>query len=104
MISLSKGKFSRGYEDQFKEEIFKIKKINTILPFPTYTLKEYDGGDEIQGNFYEFEMVPVTKELFKIQEILEEKIKNRKRFVLVKWRGYKNPTWVPKDNIQKLEV
>ena len=91
-----KGKFDRGFAPLFKEEIFKIKSISARLPKPTYELETLGQDETLEGNFYESELTPVDKpELFVIEKILQTKKdkKTGEKMFLVKWRGYKNPSW-----------
>ena len=96
-ISKFKGHFDRGFTQQFQEEIFKIKSISTRLPYPTYELETFDGDETLEGNFYGNEITPVNEpELFVIEKILRRRTdpKSKEKLVLVKWRGYKNPSWI----------
>ena len=93
-ISIQKGKFTRGYNPQQQEEVFKIKSISTALPIPLYRLENYDSDETIEGDFYEFEITPVKKETFVIEKVLKRKTEKRKKWLFVKWRGYKNPSWI----------
>ena len=92
-----KGKFDRGFTPRFKEEIFKIKSISTRLPKPNYELETLEQDETLEGNFYESELTSVDEpELFVIEKVLRSKKDNKKRggkMVLVKWKGYKNPSW-----------
>ena len=84
------------FAPKFKEKIFKIKSISTRLPKPTYELETLEQDETLEGNFYESELMPVDEpELFIIEKILlSKKDKKRgKKMVLVKWKGYKNPSW-----------
>ena len=101
-ISKFKGHFDRGFTQQFQEEIFKIKSISTRLPYPTYELETFDGDETLEGNFYANEITPVNEpELFVIEKILKKRTdrKTKEKMVLVKWRGYKNPSWIPEKDI-----
>ena len=101
-ISKLKGQFDRGFDEQFHEEIFKIKKVFTRLPIPTYQLETFDGDEIIEGNFYGNELAVVDPpELFKIEKIIRRKkdSKTGKKLVLVKWRGYRNPSWIPESDV-----
>lgn len=100
-ISKLKGPFARGFKPNYREEIFKIHRTSTRLPYPTYTLQSYDGDEILEGNFYQSELIPVNEpELFKIESILKErKGAGKKSEVLVKWVGYKEPTWIPKKDV-----
>ena len=101
-ISKFKGHFDRGFTQQYQEEIYRIKSISTRLPYPTYELETFDGDEILEGNFYANEITPVDEpELFVIEKILNKKTdrKTRKKMVLVKWRGYKNLSWIPEKDV-----
>lgn len=99
-ISKMKGQFDRGFDNQFLEEIYKIKKVNTRLPIPTYTLETLDEDEIVEGNFYGNELTATdTPKSFKIEKILKKTKKAGKTLILVKWKGYKNPSWIPEENI-----
>ena len=101
-ISILKNKFTRGYDPQRNEEVFKIKSISTVLPIPLYQLEDYDSKETIEGDFYEHELTPVIKETFAIEKVLKKKKQKGKTLLLVKWRGYKDPSWIPEsDLVQK---
>lgn len=38
-------------------------------------------------------------EVYDVEEILDEKTIKKKKYVLIKWKGYPNPTWEPVDNV-----
>ena len=101
-ISIMKGKFDRGFTPQFKEEIFKIKSISTRLPKPTYELETLEQDETLEGNFYESELTPVDEpEVFAIEKILRTKKdkKTGEKMALIKWKGYKNPSWTYEKDI-----
>ena len=51
-ISISLGKFSRGYDRKSKEEIYKIAEVSTTLPQVLYTIATLN-GDAVIGKFYQ---------------------------------------------------
>ena len=104
-VSKMKGQFDKGYDDQFLEEIYKIKRVYTRLPIPTYELETLDGDETIEGNFYGNELtLAEALEIFKIETILRKQKDKRsgKKLVLVKWKGYRNPSWIPEENVMDL--
>lgn len=104
-ISKLKGQFDKGYDEQFLEEIYKIKNVFTRLPIPTYELQTLDEDEVIEGNFYGNELTPVDEpEIFKIEKILRKKRdkKTKKNLVYVKWKGYRNPSWIPEENVMDI--
>ena len=98
-ISIQKNKFTRGYNPQHQEEVFKIKSISTALPIPLYQLENYDSNETIEGDFYEFEITPVKKDTFVIEKVIKKKKQKGKTLLLVKWRGYKEPSWIKETDL-----
>ena len=56
--------FYRGYTPNWTEEIFLIDKIQSTNPI-TYRLKDLN-NEEIQGSFYEPELLKATQDIFRI--------------------------------------
>lgn len=52
-----------------------------------YTISDLS-NEKIIGNFYAEEMSKAQGDIFIVEEIIEEKIKNKQKWVLVKWEGY----------------
>ena len=70
-VQRQKGKFGRGYDNIFSDEIFNICRINRSLPIPMYSLTSFDGSVEIMANFYGNELQKVSGFPFKIVDILK---------------------------------
>ena len=74
----------------------------TRLPVPTYELETLDGDELLEGNFYANELT-LTKppKVFNIEKIVKRKKDKRtgQKLVLVKWEGYKNPSWIAEDSV-----
>ena len=51
-LALAEGNFQKGYKPHYTHEIFLIRKINTLAPFPTYFVVDQK-GENIDGIFYE---------------------------------------------------
>ena len=95
--------FDKAYFPNWTWEIFTIVKINNTTPI-TYKIKDYE-NNEINGSFYENEL-QLTKQkddIYLIENILDEKTIKKKKYYLVKWLGYKTPTWEPSENIKNFE-
>ena len=60
-----------------------------------YTLKDFD-GNILKGKFYieELQYLPEAPSIYRIEQILETKGRGKYKQHLVKWVGYKNPTWI----------
>ena len=100
-VSLQKDPFFRKFHQQFNEEVYKVKKVNTHLLKPLYTLEDFYGKELIEGEFYEYELtrIELTHKTFKVEKILEEKKRKKVKWCLVKFRGYSEPEWVKKSDI-----
>lgn len=86
--------FDKGYLANYTTEVFKIAKVHMKMP-PTYSLLDiYD--EPIEGKFYEFEIQKVANpDVYLVEKILKRKDDK----ALVKWLGFKKPTWIPVSNI-----
>ena len=99
--------FDKGYTPNWREEIFLIDKIQSTNPI-TYRLKDLNNG-EIQGSFYEPELLPAKQDVFRIEKVIRRDYK--KKQALVKWLGYSDDfvddmddhIRKPDTKIQKLE-
>ena len=103
-IAKDKDKFTKGYDTNWSKEVFLIKRINTLMPLPMYTITDLK-GEELKGQFYEEEMQKVTVQrnhLFKIDKILDTKGRGRSKRYLVKWEGYGDDfnSWIPAKDLQ----
>ena len=101
-VSRYKSIFSKGYEANFTEEIFNVKKVLRGDP-NTYEIEDHE-GEPIIGKFYEEEFSRVDAkrdDVYRVEKIL----KRKKGMVLVKWLGYdsKHNSWIPEKEIQDIE-
>ena len=48
--------FKKGYKAQFSDQLFKIVKIATTVPIPTYVIR-YKNGPIVEGKMYESELI-----------------------------------------------
>ncbi|XP_031789033.1 uncharacterized protein LOC116417983 [Nasonia vitripennis] len=101
-ISRTKNTFEKGYEKNFSEEVFMIKRISNRQQLPTFILEDLN-DEEIDGFFYLEELAHVgTKrmsdaaEQFKIERVIRTKGRGSKKQLLVKWAGYpdKFNSWI----------
>ncbi|CAF4386648.1 unnamed protein product [Rotaria magnacalcarata] len=92
-ISRKQKDFRKGYLPNFTTEIFIVSEKLKTEPY-TYKIKDMD-GEEVQGSFYEQEMVKYDNEFYEIEKIL----KSNKNKMLVKWKGYETPSWINKKDI-----
>jgi hypothetical protein len=100
-ISKIRGKFSRGYHERASQEIFKIHSIKKNMIIPMYVLSNYRGTEILKGSFYEFELVKVTGDVFRVEKVLRRrKIRGREQ-MFVKWKGFDDSfnSWITVENV-----
>jgi len=102
-ITKEKHKLSKGYLPNFTEEVFIINEILKNRKPVAYRIIDEDGED-IEGMFYESELVKVVPSDKPIKEI-EKVIKSEKRkddhYYLVKWKGQpmKKNSWIKESDL-----
>lgn len=103
-IAKIKGKFSRGYNEQASQEVFKIAQVKNNLKIPLYILSNYRGDEIIKGSFYPFELVKLTGDLFRIEKVLKKRKRKGKNEVFVKWKGFDDSynSWVSSKNVENI--
>ena len=79
---------------------FLIDKIQSTNPI-TYRLKDLN-NEEIQGSFYEPELLRAKQDVFRIEKVICRDYK--KKQALVKWLGYGGDfnSWIPLNSLQDL--
>ena len=103
-IAKQKGKFSRSYQEQTAQEIFKIYKIDTTKKIPLYHIETYNGDEQILGGFYSFELTPVSTNIFRVEKILKKRTVQGIRQLFVKWKGFdaKYNSWINETDIEQI--
>ena len=77
-ISQIRKKFDRGYKEYNTYEIFKIYKVDNLLPKTRYYLKDLL-GDEVVGSFFADELVSTElPEYFLIEDIIKKRKRNNR--------------------------
>lgn len=102
-ITKLKSIFDKGYSQNWTDEEFIIQKINTKYNPITYTLSALD-GEILKGSFYsqELQKVPNPSNLFRIEKVLRTRMNNGVKEALVKWMGFKEPSWTNYSNIKSI--
>ena len=90
--------FDKGYTPNWTEEVFTVDKMQYTNPI-TYKLKDLRGED-IQGSFYEPELLKAKQDVFRIDKVIRRDYK--KKQALVKWKGYSDEfnSWIPMKDLQ----
>ena len=99
-ISVTKGKFEKGYTANWSYEVFTITGIRYTNPI-TYNLTDLK-GEPVEGSFYTQELQKTKHgNVFLVEKILKTRIRNGKKEALVKWKGFPDgrATWEPAENV-----
>ena len=67
--------FDKGYTPNWTEEIFLIDKIQSTNPI-TYRLKDLN-NEEIQGSFYDPELLKATQDIFRNDKVIRRDRRNK---------------------------
>ena len=101
-ISTAKKIFDKGYLQNWTNEIFVVSSVQNTEPV-TYLLKDAL-NENVQGSFYEQELLKTTvPDFFLVEKVIRKrKGKDGKMLYLVKWKGYdsKHNSWV--DSVENL--
>ena len=98
-ISKEKMKFAKGGEQNFSTEIFRIAKLIEL---------EDLNWTPIDCQFYQEELTPFrsTKStVYKIDKILDERVRRGIREYLIRWRGYSTDydSWIPASSVKDIQ-
>ena len=87
-IPRARGRFEQGFLQNWSDEVFVV--VQCVGRVPVYKLKEVT-EEKPDGIFYYWELQRVIKPMdtyFKIEKIIDQKTEGRKKFYLVKYKGY----------------
>ncbi|GBM81787.1 Putative uncharacterized transposon-derived protein F54H12.3 [Araneus ventricosus] len=94
-ISKWKGKFEKGYENNWSREIFTVHKIVPRIP-TVYKLQDFN-NNVIEGTFYETEMQKVVDSgYYPVERVIKKRKRKGKLEYFVKFQGYPDEfnSWV----------
>lgn len=80
-------RFSRGYKRRFNTEQFEIIRVNSKLPIAMYTLKSLNDLQVVDGQFYSYELQPISGDLFRFVVLKKKRVRG-KEMLYVKYVGY----------------
>lgn len=94
-IPKHKNLFDKGYIEKWTDEEFTVTSINSKYYPHLYTLTD-STGQMIKGSFYEQELQLVNNpnKLYRIDKILKTRNNNGVKQLLVKWKGFVEPSWI----------
>ena len=103
-ISRYKGKFEKGYVNNWSQEAYKISKVLLKNP-PVYLIVDLD-GEEILGRFYAEELTKIEEKDFAPDDKIIDQVvgSRRKKGVLekqVRFQGSKRLVWIKASDIIK---
>ncbi len=77
--------------------MFTIAKVQSTNPW-MYKIKDWK-GEEVAGTFYEPELQKSKQTVFRVEKVLRRRVKNNRKEVYVKWKGYPNTfnSWISFD-------
>lgn len=103
-ISTERATFQKGYEKAYSDEEFVIYECVPGDP-PIYRLMDAH-GEPIEGIYYYEELVECKnpEQIFRIEKILDHRVRKGKREVLIKWLGYNDTfnSWELETNVALL--
>lgn len=96
--------FDKAYLGTFGKELFVVSRVNLEKPV-TYRIVDQQ-GEKIEGIFYDQELRAAKNvdNVYKVEKILAERKRCRKKEYLVKWLDYPESfnSWVAADDVIKL--
>ena len=103
-LQKEKGVFAKGYTQVFTDELYKITEVHSNLPIPMYSLETLDGTEKVIGRFYENEMQKANYDVFKIEKILDKRVRDGLEEFFVKWKGWPSSynQWIPAANVTRV--
>ena len=103
-LSRQKDLFEKGYLPNWTEEEFIVHEIIDKYRPITYRVSSLD-GEIIEGSFYSEELQKVTNqdEMYRIERVIRTRGQGVHKQALVKWMGYRDPSWIQYSAIQRIQ-
>ena len=98
-ISIEKHKLSKGYFPNYSTEIFTVSRVLKNRFPSTYKIKD-NSGEEIEGIFYNEELVKVqegNQPVRKIRRLIKTERRKRELWHQVWFENAKKPSWIRND-------
>ena len=89
-MALQKGPFSKGFDQNYSTEVYKIVRRLRFMDPVQYKLSTLD-DEEVKGKYYAGELVKATPrddELYEIEKIVDQRMRNGKKQVKVRWKDF----------------
>ena len=96
-----RGRFNRGYHQNFTQETWKIDEVLDYLPQPHYKVVD-ERGDFLDSILNENEIVRYEPEnRYMVEKILKTRKKNGRKEYLIRWLHYDSSfdSWEPAENV-----
>ena len=98
-ITREKGKFEKGFEQNWGLEIYRVIKVHPTTPV-TYEISDYI-NEPIEGTFYDSELQSVKTQGPLVEKVVNTRKRGKEKQYLVKYFGYPEETnsWLTRDEI-----
>jgi hypothetical protein len=102
-VAKLRDKMTRGYQERFNQEHFKIVEVLTRQPVVMYKLQSMNNHEIVEGGFYKNELQVIDGDVFKVERVLKSRIRNKKKELYIRWKGFsdQHDSWEPAENIVK---
>lgn len=100
-ISILRGRFNRGYHQNFTQETWKISEVLDNLPQPRYKVED-ERGDLLDSVLNENEIIRYEPEnRYMVEKILKTRKRNGRKEYLIRWLHYDSSfdSWEPAENV-----
>lgn len=94
-------RFKRGYFEQYSLNFYRVVDISKRMTIPMYVVKDEDSGEVLKQKFYRSQLVRVTGDNYRIDKVLDRRVRRGKEEFLVKWKFFSDQhnSWIPADSV-----